>query len=92
MTLVVICYDIADDRRRSKVARLLEAQATRVQESVFEAYLNAKQLEELLRGARKRLRLEEDSLRVYRLCNDCAGKMKVLGMGSRTSEPALVIV
>ncbi|HRI93047.1 MAG TPA: CRISPR-associated endonuclease Cas2, partial [Accumulibacter sp.] len=39
MRLWVIAYDIADDRRRRELARLLGRQAERVQESVFEGWL-----------------------------------------------------
>jgi CRISPR-associated protein Cas2 len=36
----VICYDISDDRRRSRIASLLLDFGTRVQESVFVAHLD----------------------------------------------------
>lgn len=62
--LRLIVYDISSDRRRRKVAGILEERAARVQESVFEARLSQKQL------TRLRQRLEgvlepEDSLRIY---------------------------
>lgn len=62
--LRLIVYDIADRRRRRKVAGALEDIAARVQESVFEARLSAAQLKRL----RKRLSAliaEPDSLRIY---------------------------
>lgn len=34
--LMVFCYDISEQRTRTRVARLLEEEAVRVQESVFE--------------------------------------------------------
>lgn len=92
MSLVLICYDIADHRRRARVARLLEAHATRVQESVFEAHLSQGQLERLLKKTRARMRPEEDTLRAYRLCGECANRIEVLGVGERTEKPDLVIV
>ncbi len=67
--LTVFTYDIADDRRRRRIAKLLEDRMVRVQESVFEARLT--------RGATKKLvrRLEaimkiDDSLRVYAVAAD----------------------
>ena len=36
----VICFDIADARRRRRVVRVLEAFASRAQESVFEGWLD----------------------------------------------------
>jgi len=62
--LRLIIYDIADNRRRRRVAGILEENAVRVQESAFEARLTTAQL------ARLRAMLEaavtiDDSLRIY---------------------------
>lgn len=62
--LRVIVYDIADDRRRRKVASVLVDQAVRVQESVFEARLTNRQVEALLLSLRT-LISTDDSVRVY---------------------------
>jgi CRISPR-associated protein Cas2 len=37
--LVLVVYDIADDRRRLKLANFLEGHGRRVQESVFECFI-----------------------------------------------------
>ncbi len=39
MNTYLICYDIPDDRDRTRVARLLERYGERVQYSVFEVHL-----------------------------------------------------
>jgi CRISPR-associated protein Cas2 len=39
----LVCYDIVSDRRRNKVAKLLEAYGLRVQKSVFECVLDENQ-------------------------------------------------
>lgn len=88
----VLAYDIANDRRRAKIARALEAQAERVQESVFEAYLTQNELEKLLRKSLKWMKLEEDSLRIYPLCQACRGKARAVGAGRVTEPPGVVIV
>ena len=36
----VVCYDIADDARRSRISQILLDFGTRVQESVFVAHLD----------------------------------------------------
>lgn len=38
----VVCFDIADARRRRRVVRVLEAFASRAQESVFEGWLDGR--------------------------------------------------
>jgi len=41
--LMLVCYDIAEARARARVAAILEEQAVRVQESVFEVRLTERQ-------------------------------------------------
>lgn len=88
----VLAYDIADDKRRARIARLMESLGERVQGSVFEAYLNTVELQSLLRKVRKVLRAEEDGLRIYLLCETCRGKIVVEGQGRTTPPPGLKII
>jgi CRISPR-associated protein Cas2 len=37
--LWLVCYDVADDKRRNKLAKLMEQRCQRVQYSVFECPL-----------------------------------------------------
>lgn len=64
MQLRVVSYDIADDRRRRKIAAVLEERAARVQESVFEARLTDRGAAALMRELRA-LTAPGDSLRLY---------------------------
>jgi len=88
----VLAYDIADDKRRRKIARLCEAVAERVQYSVFEAYLTEAELEKLLKKTSRWMQTGQDSLRVYTLCASCRNKARTHGLGQITSPPALTIV
>ncbi|MDT8898210.1 CRISPR-associated endonuclease Cas2 [Thermanaerothrix sp. 4228-RoL] len=88
----VLAYDIADDRRRLKIARLMESLGERVQESVFEAYLTPRELERLLKRVERVLVVEEDSLRIYRLCGGCKGTIRTLGRARLTPPPGAIIV
>jgi CRISPR-associated protein Cas2 len=76
----VICYDIGDDRRRTRVAAALLDFGTRVQESVFVAHLD----EELAGRMRERLTglvdATWDRVHVFEVCEAC-GK-RVWGLGS----------
>lgn len=68
----VATYDVDDDRVRSRLATLLEACGTRVQESVFECTLDEPARERLLADARREIEAcERGELRLYRLCADC---------------------
>ena len=87
-----ICYDIVDDRRRQKVAEVLKDYGARVQFSVFEANLLSSELEELKSRLKPLIDLEEDSLRIYPLCSGCVSKVHILGEGSLTQDPDIIIV
>ncbi|MFZ5809608.1 MAG: CRISPR-associated endonuclease Cas2 [Chloroflexota bacterium] len=88
----LLTYDIADPKRLVKIARVMEANGERVQDSVFEAYLSQEELEKVLKKALKIMKEEEDSLRVYSLCGACRVKIRCLGQGRVTPPPGLVIV
>ncbi len=76
--LIVVSYDVANDRRRTRLAKELENFGRRVQYSVFECLLDARQLERLRTRLLRRTETSEDSLRIYSLCQDCRGKVEVL--------------
>lgn len=63
----VVIYDIANDARRVKLAKVLLGYAERVQYSGFEAYLTLKQLETLKAKIRDMIDHEEDRVRIYRI-------------------------
>lgn len=93
MLFVLISYDIPDDKRRLKMARLLlDCGGERVQYSVFECHITARNLQSLQARAKKILEEEEDSLRIYSLCENCRPKMKLLGVAKATEEPGLRII
>lgn len=78
--LYLVCYDIVDDRRRTRVSKLLEAYGLRVQKSVFETMLDEKQYEKLEKRLLKLLNVAEDQLRFYPLPPHYRVKVKVLGI------------
>lgn len=90
---VVISYDIPDDRRRLKVAQvLLNFGGQRVQRSVFEVHIAARDLERLQAKLRKVHGADEDSIRFYFLCESCKPKTVLLGVAQPSEEPGLLII
>ncbi|EAX49041.1 CRISPR-associated protein Cas2 [Thermosinus carboxydivorans Nor1] len=77
---VLVIYDIIDDKRRRKMAKLLEAFGFRVQKSAFECMLDRRRYDRLVKIAPRLIDHAEDSLRIYLL----SGKMAVLSWGSET--------
>ena len=89
---IVVSYDITDDKRRNKVADTLKNYGTRVQYSVFECLLDVAYLEKLTRELSVLINKEEDTVRIYRLCQSCIEKIKVLGKGKITQDSDFFIV
>lgn len=88
----VLAYDITSDKRRLKIARLMESMGVRVQGSVFEAYMEAAELEKVVKKALRVLDEKEDTLRIYFVCEACRAKVRTLGKGEVTPPPGLMIV
>lgn len=87
----VVAYDVVDDRRRLRVAKLLEAWGRRVQKSVFECDLSAEELKGVSGRLKEMLLLDEDRCHIYRLCGECAPRRTVLG-SDLEPEPAAATV
>ena len=85
--LVLISYDITEDKPRRRLQKLLSRYGERVQYSVFECWADDARLAELLEKAGKYVRGEFDSLRAYRLCGNCARRVSVIGWGAEPSPP-----
>lgn len=64
--LVLIIYDITDNKRRQKMVKYLESYGIRIQKSAFECLLGKKLYMELTAGIPK-LIVSEDNVRIYRL-------------------------
>jgi len=84
--LVLISYDIENDRTRTRLAHKLKDFGPRVQYSVFEADVNAVELERLFKKLEKVQLGQHDSVRVYRLCGECAKSIKIWGVGQVTKD------
>ncbi len=91
MKYIVVSYDISDDGKRGRVARLLEDYGQRVQYSVFECRLEDRTLDEML-GKLKPFGEGSDSIRVYQICENCLKKVVCLGRAELPEAPKFFIV
>lgn len=66
--LVLICYDIADDRRRAKAAQVVEGFGDRVQASVYECRLDQARLTALRASLTQLVDARSDCAHIYVLC------------------------
>lgn len=89
----VVAYDIRDNRRRSRVARILEDFGDRAQYSVFEMELDRpEQMGALRHRLEKAIDPSEDGVRTYFLCRECRNKAGVLGQGDLYRDEDVYIV
>jgi|YNPMSStandDraft_1061717.scaffolds.fasta_scaffold51359_2 CRISPR-associated protein Cas2 len=90
----VAVYDIADDRRRVKLARILDDFGCRVQRSVFEITATDAELELLCRRIQRIIHPAEDSVRFYAQCAACVEKVMDLGISHEKpfDMPEVIVV
>lgn len=78
---VVVAYDIADNRRRLKVMKLLEGYGQHTQESVFECDLEARDYRQMMQRLGKLISQRADSVRCYHLCAADVQRIEQMGVG-----------
>lgn len=87
---LVVAYDIADDRRRQKIAKVMEQYGLRCNESVFECLLTDSRIEKMKQLLLKLADAKEDSILYYYLCLPCV--MKRDGIGYRPELPPEIVM
>lgn len=69
--MVLVLYDVADPKRLKRVAALLESWGERVQRSVFECSVRARDLDRLVLGLKAVVKPGKDKVHVFPLCSTC---------------------
>lgn len=89
----LVSYDIRDERRLRKVAKLLQGYGTRLQYSVFRCYLSDRDLERL-RWELTRIMDKEDDLLFVGLCEGCVARTRAANPDGQWPEepPNFVII
>lgn len=87
----VVAYDIPDDKRRTKVHKILLGHGKWTQYSLFECFLTRKQLVLLRSKLQEHLVPREDSVRFYPLCATCVSKVETVG-GPPPADTLLFLV
>ena len=84
--LVLVSYDIQDDKKRTRLHKKLKDFGPRVQFSVFEADIQEDELLKLEKMLTQVELDEDDSIRLYHLCQACINKVKIWGQGEVTKD------
>ncbi len=90
--LVLVVYDIADDKRRLKLSNFLEGYGRRVQESVFECYLSLDKMKKLYEQVKKRVKPLEDNVRFYWIPSDALPRALTIGSSLPKPPPNVYII
>lgn len=89
---LVITYDCTDDKRRLKIAKTLLDYGDRVQYSVFEADLDQKLLNECIQRLGRIIDPQQDSVRIYHICQTCLKQTRFQGQGHLTQQETFFII
>ena len=86
--IVLVIYDITDDRRRTRMVKCLERYGIRVQKAAFEVFLTEKKYERMMELTSGLIDPATDSLRVYLLANHTS--VRSWGIGDRHVEDVVI--
>lgn len=78
--LYLVSYDIVDTKPRTKLAKKMLNFGQRVQYSVFECDLDTEQLAKMKEQILPFVDVAKDSLRIYRLCENCLQSLESFGV------------
>ncbi len=87
-----LCYDVVEDSRRLRVARVLEDYGQRVQKSVFEADLAPDTLKDMTERLKPLVDHKADSIIIYALCASCLKMVSVIGVDDRLRPQDAIVV
>ena len=85
--LVILVYDVSNDRRRTRLHKLLKQYGVPVQESAFEARLEAAERKRLMTLVGKMIDCNEDRFTMYPIARD--NEERIISIGApRPDLPA----
>jgi CRISPR-associated protein Cas2 len=76
---VVVTYDVPENKRRTKIHKVLKSYGQWMQLSVFECSLSEVEYVRLRQRLAKLIKPEQDSIRFYFLCACCQAKVERIG-------------
>ena len=86
--IVLVIYDITENKRRAKMVKCLERYGVRVQKSAFEGFLTEKKYAKLADQAHRLIDPRTDSLHIYLLANHTS--VRSWGLGDRHVEDVII--
>src|SRR4051812_41935356 len=90
-TLYVVAYDIADDKRRTKVHTILKGFGEWTEYSLFECFLTKKEVLLMQAKVYQYLNPDTDRVRIYSICEVCLDKIETVGLPEAKEETFYLI-
>lgn len=81
--IYLIAYDITSDKRRNKMAELLEAHGLRINLSVFECTLTPVQYDNVFRQINELIDRKTDTVKIYPLTREVYARSITVGRKSQ---------
>ena len=90
--LVLVVYDIPDNKRRLKLSTFLERYGRRVQKSVFECFLSLPEMHQLYKRVQRQVNAVEDNVRFYWITTDAVSRTRTIGSMPPEPPPSAYII
>lgn len=87
----VVAYDIPDDKRRTKIHKILKGFGQWTEFSLFECFLTKKELLQMRAKLDKHLNPGEDRVRIYVICESCLAKIETVGIPEPVEDTMYLI-
>jgi CRISPR-associated protein Cas2 len=81
---MIVAYDISDERRLQRVAKVMLDYGVRVQKSIFEITASNTVFLVMKRRVEEIIVAEADGVKYFPLCERCAGSVEIIGQGQFT--------
>jgi len=91
-TNYLVGYDMADDRRLARVAKVVKEFGTRIQYSFFHCFISEKQKERLKDRIKKIIDEEEDQVMILPVTERQLKEMEFIGFKIRLEIEGVIIV
>ncbi|MBI4766064.1 MAG: CRISPR-associated endonuclease Cas2 [Deltaproteobacteria bacterium] len=90
--ITLITYDITDPKRLNAMRQFLKEFGLRTQKSVFECDIDEEAIRQIRFYCKDQLDLDNDSVRIYRICSRCINRVIISGQGLKVTQLDYLIV
>lgn len=90
--ITFVTYDITEPKRLVKMHKFLKEFGINTQKSVFECDIDDIALKRIRKYCKGNLDLDEDSVRIYKICSSCINKVQLSGQGMKITQMDYVVI